>query len=73
MNFLTPEFAVGILAIAGFITVIIVAFLEIGRAPIAPMARLAWCAIVFFIPFLGVLAWFIFGARTPRSAGLQTH
>ncbi len=53
----------------GFIFALILALwavFHIAQSRSGPLGKAIWIAIVLFIPFLGFIAWLIFGPRSGR-------
>ena len=62
------EFVGGSLLTAGIIFLlaiifIVVAVLDLVKRPMAIVEKLIWAAIIFFVPFIGSVVYWIFGRR----------
>jgi hypothetical protein len=59
----SPPFGIGF-AIA--LILALWAVFHIVQSGRAPLAKAIWCVVVLLIPYLGFLAWLLFGPRSPR-------
>jgi hypothetical protein len=40
------------------------AILKTLQSPVTPGIKAAWVFVIFFLPFLGLVIWFLFGPRS---------
>ncbi len=55
---------VGVVALVVYLGLVIVAAVQILRAEIADLSKLAWIAAILTFPALAAIAWFALGHRT---------